>query len=86
MHNTHLDEHEDGGGACNGLKLLARDGARGQEGRNHAAAESEGEADDGAGLRGEQKVAVRALVGPGGPGVNHLLVVAPVATTCHCFR
>lgn len=29
-------------------------------------------------LRGEEEVAVRALVGPGGPGVLHLLAVAPV--------
>lgn len=47
---SHLHEHEEGGGARDIPKLAPGDDARGEEGRDGARSEAEGQADDGGGL------------------------------------
>lgn len=47
---TRTDEHEERRGAGHILELVAGDDARGEEGRDHAGGQTEGEADHAAGL------------------------------------
>lgn len=47
---TRTDEHEERRGAGHILELVAGDDARGEEGRDHAGGQAEGEADHAAGL------------------------------------